>query len=273
MISIVDFTTIDTEIKQALNNTLNDLKDLNQNNYALFLADGEYRKGLENNVLKLNPNVIDYKMDKYKDLSRLNFLNQFLTTFYSFPSTQTSTDDNEQRLHMELMVYTHIWEAKPFLKKLYRLAHLWNGEQYNWNVQIPDMGKHCFIRNGIRKIFEDKGNPLFQIIKNGFHTSLRNAFAHSEYFFDIMNNKRIILDNFNGADWELKDISFDNWSKRFVYSALLSYHLLDLTYKHRTNLIESTGTDMFQIKQPSRVNKFNFVWIRYEKQDDRFSFE
>jgi hypothetical protein len=274
MITRTDFAAIDAEIKKSIDDTLNTLRATNQNDYALFLADGEYKKEYETSPLNLNPNVIDYRMDRYKDASRLEFLSDFLSTFYAFPSSQTATDDNHQRLHMELMVYSHIWEAKPFLKKLYRLAHQCNGEQYIWDVNIPDMGKHDFIRNDIRKIFEDNGNSLFQIIKNGFHTSLRNAFAHAEYFFDTMNgNKRIILDNFNGQAWELQEISFDDWSKRFVYSALLSYHLLSLTHKHRPELIESTGTDLFQIKQPSKVNGFNMVWIKYTKEHDRFNFE
>lgn len=274
MITRTDFAAIDAEIKKSIDDTLNALRVSNQNDYALFLADGEYKKEYENSSLNLNPNVIDSRMDGYKDSSRLEFLSDFLSIFYAFPSSQTATDDNPQRLHMELMVYSHIWEAKPFLKKLYRLAHQSNGEQYIWDVNIPDMSKHDFIRNDIRKIFEDNGNNLFQIIKNGFHTSLRNAFAHAEYFFDTMNgNKRIILDNFNGQPWELKDISFDDWSKRFVYSALLSYHLLSLTHKHRTGLIESTGTDLFQIKQPTKVNGFNMVWIKYDKQYNRFNFE
>jgi hypothetical protein len=274
MILRTDFAAIDAEIIKAIDDTLNDLRAANQNDYALFLADGEYRKEYDNGTAQFNPNVIDYRMDRYKDSSRLKFLSEFLSTFYSFPSTQTSTDDSEQRLHMELMVYSHIWEAKPFLKKLYRLAHLNEGKQYAWDVQIPDMSKHDFIRNDIRKTFGDKGNNLFQIIKNGFHTSLRNAFAHAEYFFDTMNsNKRIILDNYGGEAWELQEISFDEWSKRFVYSALLSYHLLSLTHKHRTELIDTTGTDLFQIKQPSKANGFNFVWIKYTKEHDRFNFE
>lgn len=274
MITRTEFAAIDTEIKKSIDDTLNDLRAANQNDYALFLADGEYRKEYENAASGFNPNVIDYRMDRYKDASRLTFLSEFLSTFYAFPSTQNATDDNQQRLHMELMVYSHIWEAKPFLKKLYRLAHLNNGEQYVWDVNIPDMGKHEFIRNDIRKTFEDKGNNLFQIIKNGFHTSLRNAFAHAEYFFDTMNgNKRIILDNYNGEPWELQEVTFDDWSKRFVYSALLSYHLLSLTHKYRTELVESTGTDLFQVKQPSKVNGFNFVWIKYTKEHDRFNFE
>ena len=274
MISKTDFAAINSEIIKTIDDTLIELRIANQNDYALFLADGEYRKEQENTSLKLNPNVIDYRLDRYKDASRLTFLSEFLSTFYSFPSSQKSIDDSEQRMHMELMVYTHIWEAKPFLKKLYRLAQLNNGEQYIWDVQIPDMSKHGFIRNEIRKNFGEKGNNLFQIIKNGFHTSLRNAFAHAEYFFDTMNNnRRIILDNYGGESWELQEINFDEWSKRFVYSALLSYHLLNLSHKHRTELIDTTGTDLFQIKQPSKMNGFNYVWIKYDKEYDRFNFE
>ncbi len=72
------------------------MKVSNQNDYALFLADGEYSKELENNVLNLNLTVIDNRMDRYQDASRqLNFLSQFLSTFYSFQSTQASTDDSE----------------------------------------------------------------------------------------------------------------------------------------------------------------------------------
>lgn len=274
MILRSDFVAIDAEIKEAIDKTLNELKALNQSHYALFLADGEYNKELENSGLNLNPNVIGDMMGRYKDSSRFEFLAQFLNTAYSFTDTEDSIDDNEYRLHMELMVYTHIWEAKPFLKKLYRLAHLLNGEQFEWNVLIPDMGKHKFIRTDIKKIFEHKKSPLFQIIENGFHSSLRNAFAHSEYHFDRMNGRRrIILDNYNGAKWELKEISFDDWSRRFVYSALLSYYLFDLAYKHSLNIIESTGTDRFLIKRPFRVNDFDLVWIKYEKLINRFIFE
>jgi hypothetical protein len=274
MISRSDFLAIDAEIKEAIDKTLNELRTINQSHYVLFLADGEYHKELEDNNSGLNPNVIGNMMDRYKDSSRFKFLAQFLNAVYSFTDTKDSTDDNEYMLHLELMVYTHIWEAKPFLKKLYRLAHLWNGEQYAWDVQIPDKSKHKFIRDEIRKIFEDKKSPLFQIIKNGFHTSLRNAFAHSEYHFDTMNGRgRIILDKKNKESWELKEISFDDWSRRFVYSALLSYYLFDLTYKHSASIIESTGNDRFLIKLPTKINDFNLVWIKYDKPIDRFIFE
>ena len=274
MITRQEFANIDKEIKEAIQTTLDSLKTTNSPNYFVFLADGEYFHIFENTVQNLNPFVIDNRMDRFKDETRLTFLSNFLTTFYSFPNDQEATDDNEQRIHMELMIYSHIWESKPFLKKLHRLAHISNGEEYNWKISVPDMGKHDFIRNDIRKTFEDIGNPIGQIIKNGFHTSLRNAFAHSDYSFDTMNNnKRIWLDNYNGENWELQDIIFDNWSKHFVYSALLSYHLLRVTHTYRTNLITDFGTNKLAIRHPSKSGQTIDVNIIYRQEHDSFSFE
>lgn len=272
MITKIEFAGIDTEIKIAIEATLNQIKEANQNDYALYLADGESR--MEHDTPGFNPNAINDKIDVYKDSSRLRFLSEFLSSFYSFANEQSSTDDNNQRIHMELMVYTHIWEAQPFLKRLYRIAHQSVGQQYSWKVVVPEMSKHNFIINNVRQIFEDNNNHLSNIIKNAFHTSLRNAFAHSDYYFDIFEeNRRIILDNYGGKDWELQEISYDDWSKRFVYSALLSYHLLNITSEHRKRIIETTGTDSFQIKMPSKTKGFIFIWIKYNKEHDLFEFE
>lgn len=274
MIQRTDFAAIDAEIVNSIENSLQNVRQLSTEEYVLFLADGEYRKEYDTPNSKYNPNLIDYRVDRYKDETRLKFLSDFLSLFYAFPSSQQSTDDKEQRLHMELMIYTHTWEAKPFLKKLYRLAHLNNGEQYEWKVEIPDMGKHDFIRNNIRQVFQNRGSNMSEVIRKGFHTSLRNAFAHSEYSFDTMNgNRRIWLDNYGGAAWELQEISFDDWSKRFVYSALLSYHLLSLTHKHRVALVDTLGTDTFEIKQPNKQQSFNTVSIKYRKEHNAFNFE
>ena len=274
MITRQEFTDIDKEIQDSFQLTFDNLKTNNLSNYVLFLADGEYVKKNENTVQNLSPFVIDNRMDRYKDETRLRFLTNFLSTFYSFPIIQPATDDNEQRIQMELMIYCHIWESKPFLKKLYRLAHISNGEEYNWDINIPDTSKHDFIRNNIRATFEKTNNKLGQIIKKGFHTSLRNAFAHSEFSIDTINgNKRIWLDTYTGKDWDIQEVSFDDWSKRFIYSALLSYYLLNLTHKNRTSLNLDTGTNTFLIKHPSKYVEFRERNIIYRQEHDAFNFE
>lgn len=274
MITRQEFADIDQEIKDSIRLTFDSLRNNSPENYVLFLADAEYVNDYENTTLNLNPYVIDSRMDRYKDETRLTFLSNFLSAFYSFPSTQQSTDDNEQRIHMELMIYTHIWESKPFLKRLFRLAHISNGEDYNWNAAVPDMKKYKFIRDEIRMVFDKNNNELGKIIKKGFHSSLRNAFAHSEFSFDTMNgNKKIWLDTYKGAQWDIQEISFDDWSKRFVYSALLSYHLLSLTHKNRINLISDFGTDQFKIKLPSSTGPTRETNIIYRQEHDAFNFE
>lgn len=275
MITRNDFAAIDTEIKQVITTTLDDLRIANLNGYLLFLADAEYKPEYDSPHSNLNPNVIENKMDWYKDEARIRFLAEFLSTFYHFKVPQTETDDNIQRLHMELMIYSHIWEAKPFLKKLYRLAHLTNGEDYAWSVTIDDMGKHKFIRDDIRQAFQDNDNAIADIIRSGFHTSLRNAFAHSEYWFDTMNDhNRIILDNFKDAyPGELDQVSFNEWSRRFVYSALFSYHFFHIAHLKRQSLVADTGTHIYTIQLPNKCGgSTSAVEIIYRQQHDAFGF-
>lgn len=271
MITKARFGEINNEVKGAIESSFDALKRISQNNYITFLADGEFRKEHNTDTSTQNPYVIDYQIDHYKDETRLKFLTQFLSLFYSFPTEQLEVDDNEQRIHMELMIYSHMWEAKPLLKRLYRLAHLINGEDYNWDVAIPDMGKHTFIREDIRSLFLAKADHIGEVIKKGFHTSLRNAFAHSEYVIDT-RNLRLILDNYNGASWELRNVPFNDWSERFVYSALLSFYLLDYTYKRRQSLVDEFSTDTFTIKHPSRNRGINDTKIKYRREADSFSF-
>jgi hypothetical protein len=276
MITNERFHDIDTEIKNSIIQTLQSIKSTSLSDYILLLADGEYREEmLLNTSLNLSPYLIDYTMDRYKDVTRLTFLADFLNTFYSFSSDKLPLDDNEQRLHIELMIYTHIWESKPFLKKLYRLSHIANGEAYEWQVVLPDMSKHDFIRNDIRKTFEKSNNHISQIIKNGFHTSLRNAFAHSEYYFDKANKETTIyLDNYKGNDWELREISLTDWCQRFVYSALLSYHFINSISLCRKKLITDFGTNIFTIKHPSEDGSIiRDINIEYNETQNIFRFQ
>ncbi len=170
------------------------------------------------------------------------------------------------------MIYTHIWESKPFLKQLYRMARLADKKSYDWSVNVPEMEKHKFIRFQIRDVIASKGLHVANIISAGFHTSLRNAFAHSEYEFN--NTYRYIhLDTFKGdTTWDIENIAFDDWTKRFAYSALLSYHFLNIRHKKRTELIKDFGKDEFLIIHPINERSFRCIKIYYDEEHDNFSF-
>lgn len=272
MITKQDFELINKEVVSSLEEALNFLRvNCLEHNYILYLADGEYVERFKRSRLKLSPYTIDNREDGYKDESRLNFFIQFMQIFYSFPTGINATDDNEYKLTMELMIYTHVWESKPFLKQLFRLAELANGKSYDWNVQVPELSKHQFIRKQIRDTLKKKRLHLANIISNGFHTSLRNAFAHSEYRLND-KYKFIHLDTYKGETWDIEKISFDDWSKRFAYTALLSYHFLNLRAQKRKALPNDFGKTEFFITLPINERKFKVRTIYYDEHWDKFSF-
>jgi hypothetical protein len=222
MITYEQFKIIDIEVSIAVSSTFDLIKSINEDNYILYIANAEYLKNW--NGSRINPYVIDYKFDHHKDISRIKFLIKFIKTYYAFPNKGDKTDDSDEILHLEMMMYSHIWESKLFLKKLKRLSILVDNRNYSypWMVEIPDMGKHDLIRNEICNSFKQKNLNISNVIKKGFHTSLRNAFAHSEYYFDT-NINTIYLENYKGDNWELKNIKYNDWTIRFVYSFLLNY--------------------------------------------------
>lgn len=273
MITKQRFSEIDTEVKNVINEVFDYMKLHNQMNYILLLAEGEYLERYNVTQSKLNPFVIDSRHDRYKDETRLNFLTDFLTKYYSFANNQQAIDNNLYRMNIELMVYSHIWESKPFLKKLYRISTIVAGNNFEWQVELPEKSKHEFIRNTIRPNFEKYLVNVSNIMKKGFHTSLRNAFAHSEYSFDTMNNKnRIWLDTYTGKPWDIQEISFDEWSERFIFSSLFCYYITSISYDRRKNISADFGTEVFEIDLPNSLGTKEKVRIKYKQEHDDFSF-
>jgi hypothetical protein len=173
---------------------------------------------------------------------------------------------------MELMVYCHVWEATPFLKKLYRLAAVFDGKIFPWQVDVPLMGKHKFIREEIRDVFKKKGHPMEGVISNGFRSQIRNAFAHSEYAFDEKDAK-IWFDNYDEKDnYTFENISYDEWSKRFAYSVWLAYYLVWVSHERRSRLVEDFGTDTFTIDHPAKDGTLHRAKILYRPEHDGFNF-
>lgn len=288
MITFSDFQSINNEVKTAISDAFDSMKKKSPMDYILFLANGDYRKEYDNPKSKILPHVIDYQGYFQQDSTRLNFLSIFLKKFYSFSSSKSlmqrifsllsfkskttppkDIQDDELRMSIELMIYSHTWESEQFLKDLYRLTKILDNNKYKWDVNVPEMGKHTFIRSEIRDCLKAMNNPIADIITNGFHTSIRNAFAHSQYNLD-MHTKLLWLDNYRGESWELRNLSFDEMSRRFVYSTLLTYHLINTKYNRRKSIIQDFGKNRFEINLPNKSNQY---FILYDKRKGHFNFE
>lgn len=271
MINFETFNSINTEIENSIKEVFEHCRLNNFDNYILLLANGEYNKIVNDYVPSLNPYCIDSKIDLYRDNSRDKFITDFLNNHYCFLKENDVVEDNEYRFFLELMIYCHIWESKLFLKTLYRLANIYSENEYKWIVNVPDKSKHTFIREEIRDLFLKSNKKMGNIITKGFHSSLRNAFAHSEYSIDT-KSKKIYLHNFSRQDWELENIAFDDWSMRFIYSCLLSYHLIKRIRKERIDFCEFIQNETFEIKRPCKGGSFKFANVTYLKDKDKFIF-
>lgn len=126
----------------------------------------------------------------------------------------------------------------------------------------------------ICKILKRKEMGLSIIIEKGYHSSLRNAFAHSQYHYDLAaNNDKIYLDNYKGKGWELRSISFSDWTERFLYSYFLSYHLYNCLRLRRKNLPTELNSSIFKIDRPYRkAITMSQVPIVYNKEKDEFRY-
>lgn len=268
MISKTEFDKIYREVKEAIDECFQSMAKAPQDSTCIisYLANGDYACELEKS--DLNPYVVDYTLNELRDQDRLEFLTEYLNENYTFKEKQTS--DSKTSITMELMIYSHIWESEPFLKDLKRIASLANSGTYLWKVDVPDFTKHTFIRE-IRESLEGNKLKLAEVIKKGFSSSVRNAFAHSAYTFQYGTN-RITFLNYKGKEWEIKELNFDEWSTRFCYSFILSFLLYKSKRYFRTNIVETFETDVFDVNMPTKDGENGVYRIKYEKDRDMFHF-
>lgn len=251
------------EVKRAVKDAF-ELAKTNQidNSYYLFLSIAQKVNSF--GIAGHNPYAVDYRMDGYNDELRLNTLLEYVNHNYTLKGANTI--DTGFTISVELMIYTHMWESKPVLKQLKRLVNLIDSEPYDWDVEVPDMGKHLFIRNEIRDKLSNKGLHLAEIISNGFHSQLRNAFAHSDYALE-MDTPKIELLNFSQTSWQMRSITFDEWTERFCYTFLLSFYLHNTFQEERQTL--ASGNYNVKLKDINGIDQDGI--LTYTQNVNRFT--
>lgn len=249
MIRKNDFKRLNDQIAKEVENALKEAKEKSSdNNFLLLLCNAQYVKHMKE--IGDNPYVVDYSPDIRHDSYRLNVLMEYLNSHYSFNAENTV--DSHLSITFELMIYTHMWESKPFLRKLFRFTELTNGLPYSWDKKVPDYKKHEFV-NKIKQMFENANLEIAKIIESTYNSSLRNAFAHSEYNFGLDTNK-IFLTNYKGKSHEIDKLSFDEWTERFCKTFLLGFYFQDFLNKERNSLKDNHPYSV-KLKEKNGDNK------------------
>lgn len=270
MITAIRFHEIKDEVHQAVIEAFDYAAMHNDEKYILWLADSEYNPDYENT--NISPYVLSSMIDYYKEHARFSFSEFYLNKMYSFGTGVTQSDDQPFWLQMEMMIYCHVWESNKFLKQLFRLREIVNGRTYAWKVDIPETSKQKFIRLTIRDGFGNKGLKLAEVMRKGYHVSLRNSFLHSEYEIDAANSKIMLHTHRVGRKqpFELDEITFNDWTERFMYTVLLNYFFINEKEKRRKNVLKDFGTDEFKVVWPTR-HGFSVITIYYDESRGSFA--
>lgn len=248
------FLEIQEEVIGIVCNTLSKVRCTNFSDFVLLLARGDYYQLLERKDIDLSPYVIEDPTADYMDRTRLNFLTSYLNEYSTRlrENIYLANVDKEYEMSIQMMIYSHCWESHLLLKLLERIANILKKKGYKWISSVGTTHKSNFIKQNIISQLEGVDDDLANLLKHCYSDRLRNDFAHSTYYIDFKDS--VIYSHGQGL-FSGQNISFLEWEEKFVYSVMLSYHLISLWQEVKHNFINDYGSDPIQVERPLKANK------------------
>lgn len=214
MSSQLDLSVIIDEVLVAIDEAIYAIHKKDYNSFVLLIGRADMIPGLKTH--QGTDCVIDYQLDSIYDETRTNFYLRYLRRNYNKKGFSYQGDNGIDDMHIELMIYTHLWDSTYFLKSLMRIASIISGNGYLWNPEIDWMGRDDFMKKRIINPLTSNGLKLGSLIERCYDSSVRNAFAHSLYTIDA-ERKTITIRPRKG----MKTLSFDEFQSLFLYSVTL----------------------------------------------------
>lgn len=240
-----EYKILRKEVLETIEYIFCQMKKRDFKSYALFLASA-YKDDLYRRIPPHVPFATEYVFDQYIDETRNSFMSEYLMSFVDYLRNPNSLMFFSQsyNINLQLMIYTHIWESKLFLKRMVRMANILAGNGYVWDIpfvhknrndQEIDIKKGQLISNTILSLLRKSDDRVYQFLNSLYDSNLRNSFAHSMYMIDENEKKIKTIENaFNCFD---KSIGFGQWEDNFVKIALFSYHFSLMLDSYREELM------------------------------------
>lgn len=219
--------------------------------YILYIGRGNTIPGLKKQVG--TDCVVDYNLDTYYDESRTDFYLHYLNRNYRKDGFSYQGEQGIDDLHIELMIYCHLWDSFYFIKSLMRMASIATGNGYLWDPEIPWLHRDTFMQNKIINPLKESGLKIGKIVEECYDASVRNAFAHSLYTID-KEQRKISFRPQKG----FKMLSFDEFQKLFLQSVELMnlmQNALELNHIEAAKL-NGALTDAFKTPDGVKVQIF-----------------
>lgn len=214
-----------------------------------------------------------FSYDDFTDNARFNFILFYLSLpihkQYHHEGPKSQSIIRKNLIFQELMIYSHIWESISNLKLLFKLTELTLGNDYPWNIEVPDMRKHKFVRHEVRDRIPEGASKLQTLISNSFNSQLRNAFAHSQISFWNDENEVIQLHNHDENDgWTSWGMSFTDFESKLINSILLFKAIHDRIKLETVELVKRNNE--FDVYCPEESGIFSIKKIYYNTEANHF---
>lgn len=228
MLTDANFKKNESEVLEAIEELFDHCieKQTRENDFLLFLENGHLNPG--ENPDDMNSYWIGQGHAGMRDRDRMAFVDWFIQIPFErlvseAKNKQEEFEIRQQSTSLSMMLYTHFWESKVFLRRLRLLAILCEGKEYDWNLVVRPKETYTFIKNEIRGVFENHGLKIYEIIKRTYKSQLRNAFAHSDYY---LSGGKVYLENYDKTKpWSIEHITFGEFDE-IISLTLLIHHAL-----------------------------------------------
>ena len=249
---------IDYKVSSAIEEALAALCKVSQPNYCLLIA----RAGVEPMLERIGKSkyVMDNAMDVYHDETRQQFYLNYLNVNYRKGVLNYTEKDGLDKLYIEMMIYSHLWDSQRFLKDIYRIATMIAGKPYDWELDLEDGLSYKVMKDEVITPLKEKELKLGEIIESSYSSHIRNSFAHS--LFDIDAHSRTIhLRSRHIKKYEDSLLSFDAFQDKFLHSIFLCYCLTNIIEHYRLEAakVNSAITNVFLAPNGRKMQLFGEV--------------
>lgn len=252
----VEYNKLKTEVVGLIEYMFQQMKTKDYKSYALFLASA-YKDELYSRIPPYVPFATEFVYEQYIDETRNSFLSEYLMGYEERLRHPDKINCNSVSydINLQMMIYTHIWESKLFLKRLIRIANIMSYNGYIWDIPFVrknkkdrevEVKKGQLIKDTILPLFKNSDSRLYEFLSSCYNSDLRNSFAHSMYTIDE-NCKKIntIERTFDGFE---SSIDFAEWETLFIKIALFNFHLPQVLENCREELmIEISNSELHYI--------------------------
>lgn len=249
---------IDFKVSSAIEEALAALCKVSQPNFCLLIARAGVQPMLEN--IGKSRYVMDNAMDVYHDETRQQFYLNYLNANYRKGVLDYSQKDGLDKLYIEMMIYSHLWDSQRFLKDIYRIATMVAGKPYDWELELEDGISYKVMQEEIIMPLKTKGLRLGEVIDASYSSHIRNSFAHSLFDIDTQSRK-IQLRSKHIKNYEESILSFDTFQDKFLHSIFLYYCLTNIIEQNRLEAAKANAaiTDAFLAPDGRKMQLFGEV--------------